>query len=276
MDKATEQKISFKNAEEFSSVNKKDNIQIQDEFCQIHTIKKDLSSGGQGMVFCTNDPELLIKLSFNNKVEQSFVTEPSHIQEINEKFWRIGLLPIPQNLNLAIPLATTKGVAGYIMKIAADMEELGEHFFQKTTDHKKELKKQLDSLTLPTWLKKIFRDEHKKKAGKGRYFSLDVFFYLESGGTRRRLEALSQCVSILARLHSAGLVYVDLSPGNVFISKSHAFNHVWMIDADNLRFEGQKGNICFTPDYGAPEIIMGYQPSQLSDIHAFAVMAYTQ
>ena len=51
---------------------------------------------------------------------------------------------------------------------------------------------------------------------------------------------------------------------------------VWLIDADNLRFErSEGGNAVYTPHYGAPEIVQGRDRSRpRSDCWAFAVMAF--
>ena len=51
---------------------------------------------------------------------------------------------------------------------------------------------------------------------------------------------------------------------------------VWLIDADNLRFEMiERGNTIITPKYGAPEIVQGRDQSRpRTDCWAFAVMAF--
>lgn len=48
-------------------------------------------------------------------------------------------------------------------------------------------------------------------AGTSDEAMLKLLYYAETGSTRRRLRALSKCASILARLHSAGLVYGDIA-----------------------------------------------------------------
>jgi DNA-binding helix-hairpin-helix protein with protein kinase domain len=102
-----------------------------------------------------------------------------------------------------------------------------------------------------------------------------LFCYADTGSTRRRLIALSKCASILARLHSAGLVYGDISPNNVFIGEEPS-SLVWLIDADNLRFElPSVGVSVYTLGYGAPEIVRGHDQSRpRTDCWAFAVMAF--
>ena len=43
--------------------------------------------------------------------------------------------------------------------------------------------------------------------------------YPLTGGHRYRLEMLSKCASILANIHSKGMVYCDISPNNIFVKK---------------------------------------------------------
>lgn len=85
--------------------------------------------------------------------------------------------------------------------------------------------------------------------------------YSDTGSTKIRLLALYKCAAILSELHANGLVYCDVSPNNVFVSK-HA-KDVWLIDADNLRYEKLKGGYSvYSPHYGAPEIVQGVDKSR--------------
>lgn len=100
--------------------------------------------------------------------------------------------------------------------------------------------------------------------------------YLQTGGLLRRLKILARLARILAELHGRGLAYGDLSPANIFASKSLEYAEVWLIDADNITSQsrdGQQG--VFTPDYGAPEILRGESGiNTLTDSWSFAVLAY--
>jgi len=80
----------------------------------------------------------------------------------------------------------------------------------------------------------------------------------------------------LAQLHGNGLVYGDISPDNVYVSKDIIYSEVWFIDADNLRFEVEtEGRSVYTPKYGAPELVQGLDIGRpATDCHAFAVMAF--
>jgi serine/threonine protein kinase len=61
----------------------------------------------------------------------------------------------------------------------------------------------------------------------------------------------------------------------VFVDDNNSSN-VWLIDADNLRFERiYGGNSVYTPHYGAPEIVQGRDQSRpRTDCWSFAVMAF--
>ena len=106
----------------------------------------------------------------------------------------------------------------------------------------------------------------------------DAKTFLETGGHRYRLEVLSKCASVLAQMHSAGLVYCDISANNVFVTESAEGENqnVWFIDTDNLFVQGSGEKLVYTPRYAAPEIIRAKTDScsQNSDLYSFAVLAF--
>lgn len=101
-------------------------------------------------------------------------------------------------------------------------------------------------------------------------------WYKKSGGLRRRLVMLTGAAEAISALHARGLCYGDVSPTNIFISESQDSDAVWLIDADNLRYESRPTNqTVYTPGYGAPEVIeAGGITSSLSDAHSLAVLAF--
>ena len=108
--------------------------------------------------------------------------------------------------------------------------------------------------------------------------------YSVTGGHRHRLELLSKCASILATIHSKGMVYCDLHSENVFVTKDikSKNQNVWFIDTDNLFYPSKNGykKLVGKPRYAAPEIVylLGKESdescTQNSDLYSFAVMAY--
>lgn len=101
-------------------------------------------------------------------------------------------------------------------------------------------------------------------------------WYFETGGLKRRLRVCSRAALAIAMLHSKGLCYGDVSPANIFMSKSIDSDRVYLIDADNLRFESSAINQpMYTPGYGAPEIVSGAAlASTVTDAHALAVVVF--
>ncbi len=101
-------------------------------------------------------------------------------------------------------------------------------------------------------------------------------WYAEGGGLRRRLVLLARCAEILSALHERGVVYGDVSPGNILISEHNDFDQVWLVDADNLRTETSVDDRRLgTPLYTAPEILRGTSGNTpATDMYSFAVVAY--
>ena len=105
------------------------------------------------------------------------------------------------------------------------------------------------------------------------HLNLDV--YRNTGGFKRRILILKELASTLAKLHGRGMAYGDLSPNNIFISKSVEHHQVWLIDADNISIHEQNGtHHLHTPNYAAPELIRGESGSNINtDCWSFAVIA---
>jgi eukaryotic-like serine/threonine-protein kinase len=100
--------------------------------------------------------------------------------------------------------------------------------------------------------------------------------FIRTGGLSRRLRLLGALAGTLADLHGRGLAYGDLSPGNIFVSRSTEHSEVWLIDCDNLTVLSRTDTQgIYTPDYGAPEIVRGISGiDSLTDAWSFAVIAF--
>jgi len=227
---------------------------IVDEYGNFHYLADELTRGGQGVVLCTSDVDLAIKQPLDAS------GTPDKNANLRDRFQNIRLLPLPPRIPISLPLAILRDEPGYVMRLLNGMKPFsGFDLNGKTKD---ELGKQ----TLPQWLAKIPNND----------LALRLLHYANTGSTRRRLFALSKCASIIARLHSTGLVYGDISPNKVFVGEEGDSREVWLIDADNLRFEGcEGGNAVYTPHYSAPEIVQRRDQSRpRTDCWAFAVMAF--
>ena len=101
-------------------------------------------------------------------------------------------------------------------------------------------------------------------------------WYLRTGGLGRRLRLLAALADAIARLHSRGIAYQDLSPTNVLVSAATEQHEIRLIDADNLGLVSQLDTIpVFTPGYGAPELVSRESgATTLTDAHALAVLIF--
>lgn len=228
---------------------------LVDEYGNFHQITDELARGGQGVVFRTKDTDLAIKQPLDA------FGRPDTNANLRERFQNIRLLPIPARVPVSLPLAILRDEPGYVMRLLSDMKSFG--MFEFNGIAKKELEGR--NAMLPQWLTGIPDEE----------MALRLLHYANTGSTRRRLFALAKCAAILARLHGVGLVYGDISTNNAFVSEGSACD-VWLIDADNMRFELPYGGASvYTPGYGAPEVVQGYDQSRpRTDCWAFAVMAF--
>jgi hypothetical protein len=228
---------------------------LSDEYGNQHCLADELARGGQGVVFRTKDADLAIKqpLDASGELDKGV--------NLRDRFQNIRLLPMPARIPISLPLAILRDEPGYVMRLLSGMKSFSAFDLHGKT--KKELEDQ--NTVLPQWLQGV-PDEG---------LALRLLHCANTGSTQRRLFALSKCASILARLHCAGMVYGDISTDNAFIGEGAA-RDVWLIDADNMRFEMPSGGASvYTPGYGAPEVVRGNDSSRpRSDCWAFAVMAF--
>lgn len=224
-----------------------------DELTNVHIKGKELGKGGQGVVFRTSDPDIAIKMATDAQGEP--LSDPSEVKKYSDRFKNVQLLPFPPQIRIAMPAVLIKGYAGYVMRLLTEMEPFGSFFPPKGSSYEK-----------PEWLSGIDDDNSAQK----------FIHYYETGGLRRRLLALYKGAETLARMHASGLVYGDISHNNIFVSEGVDEMSVWLIDADNIRFEvASGGSTVYTPKYGAPELVQGKgQGSAASDCYGFAIVAF--
>lgn len=226
---------------------------LADQYGYIHHVGAELARGGQGVVYRTGDTDLAIKQPLGSD------GEPDRASNLQARFENIRTLPIPPNTPISLPLATLRDEPGYVMRLLEVMRPFS------TFDLSGDRRERMAGAPRPAWLAGV---EDANTA-------TTLMHYAASGSTKRRLVALSRAAAVVARLHAAGLVYGDISLHNCFIGGGDD-PEVWLIDADNLRFEvATGGTSVYTPRYGAPEIVQGRDQSRpRSDAWAFSIMAF--
>ncbi|KQV83930.1 hypothetical protein ASD15_30865 [Massilia sp. Root351] len=202
-----------------------------------HELIERLGEGGQGVVFRTRDPGVLLKLS---KVGLADARVQSWFHHVS---W-VARQPLT-GLQIAVPVALidNRHNPGYVMELMDGMEPLGRMLEQAA---------------------------QALQEGEG----LDS--YRASGGVARRVRLLAKLARILAELHGRGLAYGDLSPANVFVSRSVDHDEVWLIDSDNISVSSRTGGrMIWTRQFGAPEILRGMSGiNSLTDSWSFGILAF--
>lgn len=218
----------------------------------VHIVSKTLSKGGQGIVYRTKEPNILLKLEFERN---SNLEKISKCIKNNHKFNEIRFLPILKKTNITLPLTILKDYVGYTMKLLDGMVSFDEAFYKKNKFENE-------------WIKDIKRDNEEIGEELGNYIG--------AGGLYKRIKAFVNVACIISKLHATGLVYCDLSDKNIFISSEINKAIVWLIDSDNLNFMKNTIKVSgwMTPGYGAPEIYKGKGNTMYSDDYSFAISLF--
>jgi len=100
--------------------------------------------------------------------------------------------------------------------------------------------------------------------------------WIDSGGLSRRLVLAARVALVIEQLHSLGLIYGDLNPGNVMISEDSEFDAVTLIDLDNVEYAGaQERPAFYFPFFGAPELASRRAPASFTtDAFSLAVLMF--
>jgi DNA-binding helix-hairpin-helix protein with protein kinase domain len=208
------------------------NRTVQDVHGNVYQATSKLSEGGQGSVWQTEFPNVLVKMS-------RFPRDSAHAAKWFEQVQRVKRLPL-DGLKVARPQAMIdKPRHGYVMEMMDGLEPL-QGLLEAVVE------------------------------GGG------LRGFIRTGGLSRRLRLLAALAGTLADLHGRGLAYGDLSPGNIFVSRSVKHSEVWLIDCDNIGVRSQmSAHPIYTPEYGAPEIVRGVSGmDSLTDSWSFGVIAF--
>lgn len=234
-------------------------MRLVDEFENVYFSAGEIGRGGQGVVLRTRDSDIAVKLVTDDSEQP--LADPAACSAALERLRRLRLLPVPADLQLARPVAALRRQAGYVMRLLDAMRSFKDVFEGPCA--------RVPDAALPHWLAGVASNDPRNAEL--------LADYAATGSTKVRLLLLAKCAAVLARLHAVGLVYGDLSTSNVFTSGTGADAQVWLIDADNVHFEGQAGGEAFfTEGFGAPELERGDGGvSFRTDCYAFAVAAFS-
>ena len=210
-------------------------ITVKDEFDNVYKLVEPIGEGGQGTVWRTNIPNILIKISNEFRDENELKARIKQINRIKRT--------IPEDFKISKPkaLLNLNNRVGYVMEMMDGLQPLSQ-LIESVYDANRQLSTEN---------------------------------YLKTGGLYRRLMILADLSATLARLHALGLSYGDLSPANIFISTSVEYHQVWLIDVDNISYhEASYGKAFYTHGYASPEIIREESGTNIStDCWSFAVIA---
>lgn len=239
---------------DFTQKEKSPEIQVTDMENRKYTLGDIIGQGGQGAVYrVKKDCDIAVKL-VTDKDGLPLKTDDA-IRDVSQKLTDIRILPLPYDINLSRPLTVLKSHAGYVMSLMSDMKSFAA--FLKLNDKVEKY---------PPWLSD---DKQQPISGAEVWFN-----FCKTGGLRTRLHALYKISELLAAIHAKGLVYGDISSGNLMYKETESGITAGLIDTDNINFAG-KSKTYFTPGFGAPEITTGKSDATVySDSYAFAVVAF--
>ena len=100
-----------------------------------------------------------------------------------------------------------------------------------------------------------------------------IYAYAYNGGVEKKLKCLAKLANILAKFSDKNIVYGDLSPENIYISKDKESHESWLIDLDNLSLASEIEKPVGTPKYMAPEVFKKNVNTNYSDEYSFAIIA---
>lgn len=209
---------------------------VQDRQGATYELTGKLSEGGQGIVCRTQFPAVLVKVG-------RFATDDVRTKKWFEHIEWVSRLPL-EALKIARPQTLiVKPRFGYVMELMDGLVPLSEVL---------------------------------EGSVAAMHNGLGLRGFIDSGGLTKRLRLLESLCATLAKLHGRGLAYGDLSPGNIFVSRSKEHAEVWLIDCDNISLLSREGGQkIHTPDYGAPEIMRGESGiNSLTDSWSVAVIAF--
>ena len=202
---------------------------VVDENGQKHQLTEKLGQGGQGAVWKTSDPNIIVKMKIDS-VTGELVIDDAEYEKYKAGLDEVRTLDLPKGIHVAkVASVLQKPYCGYTMRMLSNMK------------------------SVKYWIRSFGES------------TVPPAFFRDTGGLRYRLRFLSKAAGIFAKLNYHSVVYADLSPDNLFVSVDNQAGEVWLIDADNMRYFFNVNKQIMTPGYGAPEVIEGGMNTLESD-----------
>lgn len=207
---------------------------VRDENKNEYILEKVAGTGGQGAVFFVENDSKIVIKAITNS-DGSIIQNKDRYKTYRDTV--IKVISKANYNNLASPICMLENpYCGYVMRFMEGMEKI----------------------------------ENAMMPGKEKLAE----FYSRTGGIKRRYYVLREIARVLNDLYNNGLVYADISPKNIYISKKVEDYETWLIDVDNLHYQGDETMCIGTPMYRAPEVFVGGCNTLKSDVYSFALLAF--
>jgi len=113
--------------------------------------------------------------------------------------------------------------------------------------------------------------------GLGPYFAMEhledpetLLSAARGASIERKAGLLAELLRAIGYLHRRGVIHRDIKPSNVLVSKGL----LKVVDFGVALMSSRATHVAGTIEYMAPELLMGAQPSESSDLYAVGIVAY--
>lgn len=214
------------------------NYFVIDEDGYKHFLDEEIGRGGQGAVYKTKDPNVIVKMKIHRDTGEWVINDEEY-DLFKSDLDEVRILDLPEFIHIARPVRLLKKpYCGYVMRLLGNMKPI------------------------KYWVSPFDNSMNP------------VVFYYNTGGLKHRLELLTNLAEIFTKLFCHSAVYADISPNNIFVSEDNSASEVWLIDADNMRYKYDVDKETVTQGYGAPEVVLGGANTLESDVYSFAILAH--